>query len=316
MLAATLGLLLSSAPSQASEHCPRTYRVGVSQIGYSYYLLDDGTPAGSSFDFYAELARRSGCTFEIDPLPRMRAWHEAKLQHLDIISPTIRTAERDQMGVFIEYFKARNDILVDRRAGEHIQSLEQVLADPKVKIGLVRGHSSGPYFDKRLQALEKLQRIEFSSYPSNIFIKLQAGRIQATLMTAGIYQKELDQLGLQDQVGDIGDVVAEEQPALPARDDDRRHRIADEIGDRPAFAHEPVDAQDQRHARHRHAGNDRQRRGQGDEARAGHARRALGRQHRHAGLDAQAEQDLPLLHQHRLDQDRQGKLRHLPHPRR
>lgn len=200
MLTATLGLLLSSAPSLAGEHCPRTYRVGVSQIGYSYYLLDDGTPAGSSFDFYAELTRRSGCTFEIDPLPRARAWHEAKLQHLDIISPTIRTAERDQVGVFIEYFKARNDILVDRRAGEHIQSLEQVLADPKVKIGLVRGHSSGPYFDKRLQALEKLQRIEFSSYPSNIFIKLQAGRIQATLMTAGVYQKELDQLGLQDQV--------------------------------------------------------------------------------------------------------------------
>jgi polar amino acid transport system substrate-binding protein len=200
LLVATLSLLLNSVPSLASEHCPRPYRVGVSQIGYSYYLLDDGTPAGSSFDFYAELSRRTGCTFEIDPLPRVRAWHEAKLQHLDIISPTIRTTERDQVGVFIEYFKARNDILVDRRAGEHIQSLEQLLADPNVKIGLVRGHSSGPYFDERLQTLEKLRRVEFSSYPSNIFIKLQAGRIQATLMTAGIYQKELDQLGLQDQV--------------------------------------------------------------------------------------------------------------------
>ena len=102
LLAATLGLLLNSVPSLAGEHCPRTYRVGVSQIGYSYYLLDDGTPAGSSFDFYAELARRSGCTFEIDPLPRVRVWHEARLQHLDIISPTIRTAERDQVGVFLD----------------------------------------------------------------------------------------------------------------------------------------------------------------------------------------------------------------------
>ena len=33
-----------------------------------------------------------------------------------------------------------------------------------------------------------------------VSFKLQAGRIQATLMTAGVYQKELDQLGLQDQV--------------------------------------------------------------------------------------------------------------------
>ena len=200
LLVATLSLLLNSPPSVASEHCSRPYRVGVSQIGYSYYLLDDGTPAGSSFDFYAELGRRSGCTFEIDPLPRARAWHEAKLQHLDIISLIILMAERDQVAALFAYSKARNANRVARRAGEHIQSLEQLLADPKVKIGLVRGHSSGPYFDKRLQALEKLQRIEFSSYPSNIFIKLQAGRIQATLMTAGVYQKELDQLGLQDQV--------------------------------------------------------------------------------------------------------------------
>lgn len=189
-----------SAPSLANEHCPRPYRVGVSQIGYSYYLQADGTPAGSSFDFYAELARRSGCTFEIDPLPRVRVWHEARLQHLDIISPTIRTAERDQVGVFVEYFQARNDILLDRHAGEHIQSLEQLLADPKIKIGLVRGHANGAYFDERLQALAKLQRVEYSAYPSNIFLKLQAGRIQATLMTAGLYQKELDQLGLHDQL--------------------------------------------------------------------------------------------------------------------
>jgi hypothetical protein len=42
--------------------------------------------------------------------------------------------------------------------------------------------------------------VEYSAYPSNIFLKLQAGRIQATLMTAGLYQKELDQLGLHDQL--------------------------------------------------------------------------------------------------------------------
>ena len=43
-----------------------------------------------------------------------------------------RRVLRDQVGVFIEYFKARNDILVDRRAGEHIQSLEQLLESVRV----------------------------------------------------------------------------------------------------------------------------------------------------------------------------------------
>jgi len=198
-LALLLGLLLSSS-AWAERNCSHAYRVGISQIGYSYYLLDDGTPAGSSFDFYRELGQRSGCTFQLWPLPRMRAWHEAGLQQLDIISPTIRTAERDRQGVFIEYFKNRNDILIDRRHGAGIDSLEQLLADPGITIGLIRGHSSGPYFDQRLAPLHAQQRIQLSTTPQMLFRQLQAGRIQATVMTAGIYQKELDDLALGEQL--------------------------------------------------------------------------------------------------------------------
>lgn len=195
-----LGLLSLSGAAQAASNCSHTYRVGISQIGYSYYLLDDGTPAGSAFDFYKELGQRSGCTFQLWPLPRMRAWYEAGLQQLDIISPTIRTAERDQQGVFVEYFKNRNDILIDRRHGAGIDSLAQLLADPSIKIGLIRGHSNGPYFDRQLLPLIDQQRIQLSTTPRNLFHKLKAGRIQATVMTAGIYQKELDDLALHEQL--------------------------------------------------------------------------------------------------------------------
>lgn len=195
-----LCLLLLSGAAQAASNCAHAYRVGISQIGYSYYLLEDGTPAGSAFDFYTELGRRSGCTFQLWPLPRMRAWHEAGLQQLDIISPTIRTAERDQQGVFVEYFRNRNDILIDRRHGAGIDSLAQLLADPSIKIGLVRGHSNGPYFDRQLLPLIDQQRIQLSTTPRNLFHKLKAGRVQATVITAGIYQKELDDLALHEQL--------------------------------------------------------------------------------------------------------------------
>ncbi|WP_160342828.1 substrate-binding periplasmic protein [Pseudomonas xionganensis] len=192
--------LLFSSLAWADRNCSHAYRVGISQIGYSYYLLDDGTPAGSSFDFYEELGRRSGCTFQLWPLPRMRAWHDAGMQQLDIVSPTIRTAERDRQGVFIEYFKNRNDILLDRRHGAHIDSLEQLLADPRITIGLIRGHSNGPYFDQRLAPLQAQQRIQLANTAQMLFRQLQAGRIQATIMTAGIYQKELDDLALGEQL--------------------------------------------------------------------------------------------------------------------
>ncbi|MHA6494852.1 substrate-binding periplasmic protein [Pseudomonas borbori] len=192
--------LLASTSLLAAAPCPQPLRVGISSIGYSYYVQADGTPAGSAFDFYAELSQRSGCTFELSPLPRVRAWHDAELRQLDIISPTIRTAERDKHGYFIEYFRNRNDLIVHRNLSPRIHNIEQLLADPTLKIGLVRGHANGAYFDRRLQALASSPRIELSTEPRNIFLKLQAGRIQATLMTAGLYQKELDDLAMNNQV--------------------------------------------------------------------------------------------------------------------
>lgn len=199
-LALLLGLLLAQSPALAEGHCPQPLRVGISQIGYSYYLREDGTPAGSSFDFYDELARRSGCVFELVAQPRIRAWHETEQRHLDIVSPTFRTPERDRHGQFVEYFRNRNDLILLRGPGKKIATFEQLLADPAISIGLVRGHSNGAYFDERLQPLMDTPRIQLSPTAHNVFLKLRAGRIQATLMTAGLYQKELDDLALSDEV--------------------------------------------------------------------------------------------------------------------
>ena len=67
--------------------------------------------------------------------------------------------------------------------------------------------------------------------------------------------------------------------AFPAGDDDRGDRIADEVRQGPDLGHEAVDAEDQRHAGNRNRGDDREGRGQGDEARTSDARGALGGEH-------------------------------------
>ena len=198
-LALLLGLLAHGL-ALAKSPCPQPLRVGISQIGYSYYLREDGTPAGSSFDFYEELARRSGCVFTLVPQPRIRAWHDSEQRQLDVISPTFRTPERDQHGQFVEYFRNRNDIIILRSAAQKIATLEQLLADPAITIGLIRGHSNGPYFDERLQPLKETARVQMSPNARNVFLRMHAGRVQATLMTAGLYQKELDDLQLSDEV--------------------------------------------------------------------------------------------------------------------
>src|SRR5580765_2897218 len=63
--------------------------------------------------------------------------------------------------------------------------------------------------------------------------------------------------------------------AFREADDDASNAVADEIGQRAAFAHELVDTHQNSDRLDRDVGHDRKRRGQADEAGAGHARGAL-----------------------------------------
>lgn len=191
-------LLIAAGPCLAHD-CPRDYRVGVSPIGYSYYLDAQGQPTGSSFDFYAELSRRSGCNFKLTAVPRARSWYLLEKQEVDLITPTIRTPERDHLGVFIEYFRGHSDLLIRRELAAQIHSLSDFIAQPTLQLGLVRGHSNGPALDGQIALLDG-NRVQYAADPHNVFLRLQAGRIQGTIMPAGLYQKEVDDLALHDQL--------------------------------------------------------------------------------------------------------------------
>lgn len=195
----SLLVLLLSGSALAGTPCNREYRVGVSPIGYSYYLDAEGQPTGSSFDFYEELSRRSGCRFQLDPMPRARAWYLLERHQVDLITPTFRTPERDHLARFVEYFKTRSDLLIRRELGPRIKSLSDFLDDPALQLGMVRGHVNGPRLDDRLTQLPAA-RLQLSPDAHNVFIRMMAGRVDGTLMTAGLYQKEVDMLDLHDQL--------------------------------------------------------------------------------------------------------------------
>src|SRR5450830_537540 len=100
-------------------------------------------------------------------------------------------------------------------------------------------------------------------------------------------------VGVVGRVGGMGQLAVQlvhVQFFFPFRHDDGGHAVADEVGQRAAFAHEAVDAQDQRHAGHGNRRHHGQGGGQGDEAGAGDAGSTFRRQHRHA-------QDGQFLHQ-------------------
>src|SRR3954451_21325474 len=69
------------------------------------------------------------------------------------------------------------------------------------------------------------------------------------------------------------------QFAFPGGDDDRRNAVAADIGQRPALAHELVDAKHDRHARHQSRTHGGERTRKRDEACAGNAGGTFGRKH-------------------------------------
>ena len=90
-------------------------------------------------------------------------------------------------------------LLIRRELGAHINSLDAFLDDPALQLGMVRGHVNGPVLDNRLARLPP-GRLSLSPDAHNVFVRLMAGRLDGTLMPAGLYQKEVDSLGLHDHL--------------------------------------------------------------------------------------------------------------------
>ena len=65
---------------------------------------------------------------------------------------------------------------------------------------------------------------------------------------------------------------------FPLGDNDGRHGVADEVGQRAGFGHEAVHAEDEGDTGHRDGGDGRQRSGEGDESGTRDPGRALGGQ--------------------------------------
>ncbi len=146
----------------------------------------------------------------------------------------------------------------------------------KYPLTSVGNNRSGPRFRRRAEAALILFRSEQSHHraAARTGAAPRVSRRRGAI-SAGGAETRLRSLGLGR--GEAGKGAVERVPverAFPARDDDRRHRIADEIGQRAAFRHEPVDAEDQRQPGHRHGRHDRERGGKRDEAGPGNPRGA------------------------------------------
>lgn len=137
-------------------------RLGCNQpIRLAFYrnplVYHDG--GGIDQDVVTELARRTGCRFELSVQPRAETWKALQSGDLDMATSGISTAERRAIAYFIPYLYLRNKLILPRDLGDDLNSLEAFHDMPGARIGVIAGYRHGPYIDAMLRMLRTEGRV-------------------------------------------------------------------------------------------------------------------------------------------------------------
>lgn len=146
-----------TAPTALTDCGP--YRVGLKQypLVYERDPERDGAYRGLDKDFFALLAERSGCRFELELESQPRIWARLRAGSLDLTSWALPTAERQTWAHFIPLVRTSPVALVRRVPG--VASEADFLARRELRAVVVRDASYGPGYDGLLQALRAEGRV-------------------------------------------------------------------------------------------------------------------------------------------------------------
>lgn len=173
----------------------RPIRLALYSFGFFY---DRGR--GIDKDFVEELARRSGCTFDVQVLARARIWADLESGDLDMSVSAIQTPQRDRFSWFIPYLAMKNQVLIEVRSAEGVTGADAFLAKEGLQLGVVRSFKHGPGLDAWVEQLRSLGRVQESPNAETLFLKLRDHRIDALLAQPPVYLRYLQDLHMNQQV--------------------------------------------------------------------------------------------------------------------
>jgi polar amino acid transport system substrate-binding protein len=137
--------------------------------------------AGIDQDVVEELARRTGCRFELSVKPRAQIWKELQSGDLDMATSGISTAERRAIAYFIPYLYLRNKLILPRDLGDDLDTLEAFHDMPGARIGIIAGYRHGAYIDTMVRMLRSEGRVR--EYPDDAtrFSALLNGEVEGVI---------------------------------------------------------------------------------------------------------------------------------------
>lgn len=190
-------LCLAGLPAQAGPlpACTQPIKLALHDFGVLYSKAQQ---RGIDKDLVAELARRSGCRFQITSMPRVRIWKMLEAGHLQMTTSGVLTAERAVYADVINLMALKNQLVLRREVTQ--TSLSAFVGEPSLRLGVIRGFSYGAGYDELIRLLRGQGRVDESTDFAQLYDKLAAGRFQATLSQSVNYVPELQRRGLREQV--------------------------------------------------------------------------------------------------------------------
>lgn len=181
-------------------------------FGFLYYEKD-GQGQGIDKDLTDEIAKRSGCRFTTQSMPRARVWADLESGDLDMSVSGIQTPERDRFAWFVPYTSIKNVVLLRAASTTNVTRPQDFLARSQLRFGVVRGFTHEAPLNRFIAQLRPAQRIEESASVSLLFEKLKLGRVDGVFSQPVVSRKILQELEMEGEVT-IRDWIPKEKGAI------------------------------------------------------------------------------------------------------
>ncbi|HEY0956320.1 MAG TPA: transporter substrate-binding domain-containing protein [Roseateles sp.] len=175
-----------AATATAEAGCSRTIEVPMAPVGLSVSF--DGDRSGGIYPtLLREIGVAAGCEFQIQRVPRARLQRMFESGQADLLLPASASPSREGDGEFVPLVQVRASLVTLTHEGPVPRSLAELIAQPGLKLAVVRGFNFGPAYEGAVAALRRQKRLVEESNVAGVARALRQGLAQGTVMTASIF---------------------------------------------------------------------------------------------------------------------------------
>lgn len=168
------------------DSCSRPIQMPFAALGYSVITNGD-TISGIYPDVIRSISSKDTCQFVFSIVPRLRLEVMFENGQADVLLPAIKTAKRDENGIFIPLIYTRATLVSFANTRPVIKSMQDLLEQRHLRVALVRGYDYGPAYLSMMEELGKQNRLIMEADALSVARMLKAGAADVSIMAPYIF---------------------------------------------------------------------------------------------------------------------------------